>query len=195
MELQHVNLKIYAQNSEPPAFEEFIPVFHSWIQDKICEELLIDVADYGHVPAGPGVMLIAHEANYSVEYGTEERFGVLYNTKELREGSNRDAINHALRQTLKAALRLEEDERLKGRLKFSGQEVRLTVNRRSVTPNEQTTLTALQPDIESIFNKLYSDSTYTLKRISTDPRQRFTVHIKNNVPIDIAPLLHGIESS
>ena len=49
-------------------------VFHQWIRDSVCPEMLIDVADYRHVPAGPGVMLIGHEANYSLD-NRENRLG------------------------------------------------------------------------------------------------------------------------
>ena len=60
MNVQHVNVKIFA---EDPAIEldGAIPVFHRWIQRNVCEELLIDVADYRHVPAGPGVLLVGHD--------------------------------------------------------------------------------------------------------------------------------------
>ena len=65
--VEHVQVKIFAR--EPAAIDlaDAIPVFHRWIQEQVSEELLVDVADYRHVPDGPGVMLIAHEANYSLD--------------------------------------------------------------------------------------------------------------------------------
>ncbi len=71
--VQHVKVKIFAREPVSIDLADAIPVFHSWIQDRVCEELLIDVADYRHVAAGPGVMLIAHEANYSLD-NTDNRF-------------------------------------------------------------------------------------------------------------------------
>ena len=51
-----------AEESQREAdLEPLIPIFHGWIQDQVSEELLLDVADYRHVPAGPGVMLIGLE--------------------------------------------------------------------------------------------------------------------------------------
>ena len=46
----------------PARFElaDAVAVFHQWIRDGVCPEMLIDVADYRHVPAGPGVLLIGH---------------------------------------------------------------------------------------------------------------------------------------
>ena len=67
MNIDHVNVKVFAK--APVDLAAAIPVFHRWIQEGACEELLIDVADYRHVPAGPGVVLIGHEANYSLDCG------------------------------------------------------------------------------------------------------------------------------
>jgi len=61
MQLQHVNVKLLVQNAPGANLEPLIPVFHSWIENQNGDELLIDVADYTHVPAGPGVVLIGHE--------------------------------------------------------------------------------------------------------------------------------------
>src|SRR4029077_10076795 len=67
MELQHVNVKLIVRTPEEVDLEPLIPIFHGWIQGRVCDELLLDIADYRHVPAGPGVVLIGHEADYSVD--------------------------------------------------------------------------------------------------------------------------------
>ena len=77
--VQHVNVKIFAREAAIN-LADATPVFHRWIQERVCEEVLIDVADYRHVPDGPGVLLIAHEANYSLDMA-EGRLGLLYNRK------------------------------------------------------------------------------------------------------------------
>ena len=53
MQLQHVNVKLLVQNPKEVDLEPLIPVFQSWIQDQAGGELLLDVADYRHVDAGP----------------------------------------------------------------------------------------------------------------------------------------------
>ncbi|MCG8364404.1 MAG: hypothetical protein MJA27_13865, partial [Pseudanabaenales cyanobacterium] len=64
--VQHVNVKIFLKGPEVSK-EDAINVFHSWIQDQKLDDQLIDVADYSHVPEGPGVMLIGHNAFYSFD--------------------------------------------------------------------------------------------------------------------------------
>lgn len=46
--------------------EPVLQVLHRCIQRGWLEGALLDVADYRHVPAGPGVMLVAHDVDYSV---------------------------------------------------------------------------------------------------------------------------------
>lgn len=80
MELQHVNVKIYVEDASKIDFPQLNPVFQTWIQNKLTSELLIDVADYLHVPAGPGMVLVGLEADYSLDH-TNYRWGLRYNRK------------------------------------------------------------------------------------------------------------------
>ena len=48
--------------------EPAITVFHRCIQRGWLEGRLIDVADYRHVPAGPGVMLVGHDVEYALSH-------------------------------------------------------------------------------------------------------------------------------
>src|ERR1700746_3625292 len=111
--LQHINVKLLVQNPEEVDLEPLIPVFHEWIRDQVGEGLLLDVADYRHVDAGPGVVLIGHEGNYSVD-NTDGRLGVRYNRKAAVNGSNQDALRQAMRASLVACQRLESEPRLEG---------------------------------------------------------------------------------
>ncbi len=74
--MQHVNIKIFADRADIQ-IGDAVEVFHQWIQEGAAPELLIDVADYKHVPDGPGVMLIGHQANYSLDE-TGGKLGLLF---------------------------------------------------------------------------------------------------------------------
>ena len=59
-----------------------IPIFHSWIQKQsIPGHLLIDVHDYSHVHDGPGILLVAHEGNFSLDT-SDGRPGLVYVRKQ-----------------------------------------------------------------------------------------------------------------
>src|SRR5580692_979536 len=84
--VQHINVKIFVADATPVDVGDAVGVFHQWIKDSVCPEMLIDVAEYRHVPAGPGVLLIGLEANYSFDE-RENRLGLLYNRKAPLEGT------------------------------------------------------------------------------------------------------------
>ena len=177
MELQHVNVKIYARTATVSP-EAVIPVFHEWIRaGAVADELLIDVADYGHVPAGPGVMLVGHEAFYSLEPGTEERLGLLYNQRVRRDGSNVDRILHALFRAAEACARLESDARLSG-ISFDAGDLRLFVNDRALAPNVPETFVAARPDLTAALGTFFGGADFTCEYLEQDPRERFTVVVK-----------------
>ncbi len=52
--IQHINMKIFVKDPSAIHLADAVGVFHHWIRDSVCPELLIDVADYTHVHEGPG---------------------------------------------------------------------------------------------------------------------------------------------
>jgi hypothetical protein len=66
VDIQQLAIKVFAR---PGSFDQgaLIPIFHNWIRERrLGDVVLIDVADYRHVPEGPGVMLIADEAHWAI---------------------------------------------------------------------------------------------------------------------------------
>src|SRR3990172_1125290 len=192
MDIQYLSLKIYAERQNS-SLEAFIPVFHSWIQEDACEELLIDVANYSHVPAGPGVMLIAHEANYAVEFGAENRFGFLYKTKIKMDGSNLEKLQRVFQQTLKAAIRLQEARHVSTFLPYI---FRLVFDRRSGIENTNKDFLELNPALVQFAKLLTGSDAFKLSRVSQNPRERLTIEITNSgEQADIGKLLQNIETN
>src|SRR5208337_2157557 len=134
MEFQHVNVKLFVKNAEEFDLASLIPVFHSWIQNQASGELLLDVADYRHVRSGPGVVLIGHQGNYSLD-DTGNRQGVQYNRKAAMGGDNQDRLAQATQSALAACHRLETEPRLDGAIQFDGHEIEVSINDRLLAPN------------------------------------------------------------
>src|SRR6267142_1781081 len=175
-QLQHINVKLLVKNPVELDLQPLIPVFHSWIQDPFPGELLLDIADYRHVPAGPGVVLIGHEGDYSVD-NTDSRLGVRYNRKAALEGSNEDRLKQAARAAFTACRRLESDPRLAGKLRFNGQEIEIFINDRLLAPNSDATREAADSDLRIFFQNLFRGSEYSMS-YGSDPRKLFTVSVK-----------------
>jgi len=190
MTLQHVNVKLLLQNPADARLEPLIPVFHSWIEAQNGDELLIDVADYTHVPAGPGIVLIGHEGNYSVD-NTGNRLGVRYNRKAAVDGGNQGSLAQAARSALSACRRLEEEPRLNGKFRFNGQEIEIFVNDRLIAPNNAATREALDADLRSFSGKLFRGKEYSIS-YNDDPRSLFTAFVRSAQPSSAAELLQTL---
>jgi hypothetical protein len=167
--IQHINLKIFI--ADPGAIElaDAVGVFHQWIRDSVCPEMLIDVADYRHVSAGPGILLIGHEANYSFD-NRENRLGLLYNRKAALDGTFQTKLAQAHRAALDACDRLEQEAPFRGKLKFDRNTLEIFINDRLLAPNNDETWQALRPEFEKYF------AGHTIQR-EGEPRDLFRVAI------------------
>src|SRR2546422_8521467 len=82
MDSHKFGVKLFFTNPAAKPLKDFIPVFHGWIQRQALPgHLLIDVHDYSHVHQGPGILLVAHEANLSIDEA-EGRRGLVYIRKQ-----------------------------------------------------------------------------------------------------------------
>lgn len=181
MNLQHVNVKVPVDGPLEIDLARFIEVFHGWVSAQSADEMLIDVADYRHVPSGPGVLLVGLEADYGMD-NAGGRFGLLYNRKAPLDGSNRDRFRAALHRALGACQRLETE--LPG-LKFDRQQFELFINDRALAPNTTETWEACQADLESFVKEDLGQGQFELQR-ETDARRRFGVTVKLSAPLELS---------
>jgi hypothetical protein len=155
-----------------------IPVFHRWIQQRDLPELLIDVADYSHVPEGPGVLLIAHEANYSLDYARNQ-LGLLYNRKAA--GGTEDQLRQGYHAALTACRRLEQEAEFKGALRFNPSHLEVVWNDRLLHPNTDESWRAVQPQAQLFFDSLFGPGKYSLER-QGEPRERLRAVVQGVTP-------------
>jgi hypothetical protein len=169
MEIQHFRVKLFATPDSHPHLGDAIPVFHRWIQEGRVPERTIDVSDYEHVPNGPGVILVCHEAIYGLDQG-KGRLGLLYNRRTVLDGSVEDRLRQAVNAAEAAAAQLEKEPEFAGKLRFDRKSWEVAVNDRALAPNTEATLAALSPVIQKIF------AGYRIDRAS-DPRELFQVTV------------------
>lgn len=186
MDPQKLQLKIFATpesaRTTPP--ELLIPIFHRWIKEHVLPELLIDVANYGHVPEGPGVVLIGHGSDYFMDEG-EGRLGLLHNRKRAGFGPA-DRLADLARRTLHAAALLERDPALEGKLRFGTGELLFRINDRRAQNNDDT-FAAVRPELEALAKRLFETS-FELTRVG-DPKELFAVRLTSTVSPPLATLL------
>jgi hypothetical protein len=187
MDAHKLQLKIYATPATAKGFEPeaVIPVFHRWIKDHALPELTIDVANYGHVPEGPGVVLIGHGSDYFLDEG-EGRLGLLHNRKRAGFAPG-ERLSDLARRTLHAAALLERD--LAGKLAFATNELLFRVNDRLAAPNTDATFASLKGELEAFGKQLFGPSApFELQRVG-GPKELFAVRFKTGANPPLATLL------
>ena len=186
MQLQHVNVKIFAAKLQID-LERLIEIFHRWVAGQTMPEMLIDIADYRHVPNGPSVLVVGHEADYALDQ-TGGRYGLLYNRKDAVAGSNHDRLQQSL-QSVAAACQQLESEFDEESLKFSRQEFEIVINDRALAPNTEETYSSAKPELDAFLSQTLGHGQFQIERQSNDPRSRFGVVVKSSQPFDLAAIM------
>jgi hypothetical protein len=190
MDAQKLQLKIYAapDSARDIQLETFIVVFHRWIKEHALPELLIDVANYAHVPEGPGVALIGHGSDYFMDEG-EGRVGLLHNRKR-SSPPPADRLTDLARRTLHAAALLERDPILSGRLRFTTTELLFRINDRLLAPNVDATFAAVKPALEQLARRIFAGP-FELARVG-GPKDLFAVRLTSPAGAPLAALLERV---
>ena len=190
--LQHVQVKFPAREAGAGAVDlaAAIPVFHRWIQEQALPGLLIDVADYRHVPEGPGVVLVAHDAIYGLDQGGG-RLGLLYNRRTALDAAPGEALAQAFRAALTACRKLEQEAEFGGALSFCGGGCEVVVNDRAAAPNDANGAARLRAVLEPLLDRLWGAGSYAVSRLG-EARDRLGLCARSNAAPAAADLLNRL---
>ena len=180
MNLQHVNVKIFVDGELTVDLERFIELFHRWVGEQSMEEMLIDVADYRHVPQGPAVLLVGREADYVIDH-SDGRYGLVYNRKAPLDGDNADRFCQALRSALKACSLLEAEL---DDLHFSRTEFQLFINDRALAPNTAETREEFQSELSAFLQDVAGECEIDIDGCK-DARTRVGAIVRLSRPLEL----------
>lgn len=172
--MDHVNIKLYATPDSRVNWPDLIPVFHRWIRENTLSGTLIDVADYAHVPEGPGILLIGHDAFYSVDNRTD-RPGFLYNRRAAAEGSDSVKLRDAYTAAVNAARKLEKDPGIH-QLRFDEKRFEVFINDRALAANNADAAQQLSAAIEDLYMERFGEKP-RIERESEDPRSLLRLQV------------------
>jgi len=186
MDSQRYSFKLAAKPGAEIPDRDLVLFFHRLIQDKAVQETCIDVADYTHVPDGPGVMLICHEAHYSLERAGGQ-LGLRCAGKRGFEGDARARIRRVLRKTLHLAHLAETHEVLGGRLQFDTSNATFWLEDRLIAPSTEATFAAFAPVLAETITGVWGASPILVRGASS--KEPFRVDITSPVAPGIVDLL------
>jgi hypothetical protein len=188
MELQKLAVKFFVEPPNAVPLTDFIEIFHGWIQ--ATDGVYHDVADYSHMYAGPGIILVAKDANIAIDESGGRR-GLVYTQKGLLVGSNRDLLRHAFRAALKNCRKLEEEPALSGKLRFAANEAVISLNDRLLGDNTRESFESIEGDVGLVSTQLFGGTAAKLER-DNDPRQRLNFHVKTSALVSVAQALENL---
>ena len=168
----------------------FIRVFHQFIREKTVEGLLIDVADYSHVPEGPGIVLIGHDVDYSIDQNAG-RTGILTLRKRIVEGNLADLLDDTVRKCLLAVKAVQEDGSTG--TSFSTSEIQVQLVDRLASPNTDAGYASFQTEFEGLAARLFGADASTERADASEPRRPLAVDLRAANPEDLDTLLARLE--
>lgn len=169
-----ISAKIYSP--EPAVRDDrFVPVFHRWIRRQAFDSVLVDVADYTHVPDGPGVMLVGHDITFSLDR-SDGRFGLFAQRRRPFAGDEIDGVVTTLQALLAVADALERDAS-DANLRLDRTRIRIEGNDRLRVSNTDQGFLNLEPIVAAAARRLFPDRDISVERSANDPRERLAVDV------------------
>lgn len=187
MHPKRIAVKLFTTHPEEGVdLDPFIPLFHRVIQQGAFEGLLVDVADYIHVPNGPGVILVGHEVDYGID-SVGGQTGLLTVRKRAGDEPLEELLQDTLRRAVGAARWLEQDGSVKIRFDYGAFE--LQVLDRLVAANDGGAFEAHRLAVERAAHRLYGDGAAVERTAIDDPRKPLGFEVRSAEPADAKTLL------
>lgn len=185
---EQINVKLFLKSSTTATGHDLMPVFHKWIQeDRIATDLMIDVADYLHVPAGPGMMLICDRSHYSWdEQGG--RPGFLYRSKHTVEGASlEERIAETVRRAAWAASQVAADLPAGKAFEADAGELHIFVQDRLRAPATEESYAALEKAVRVALSPAFGEGEVSFER-KGGPRECLGVSVRTSSEASAAEL-------
>lgn len=169
MNLYKLGIKIFVANPAVVDIRNFVPIFQRWIQQQnVPGHLLIDVHGYSHVHEGPGILLVAHEGNFSMDQG-DGQLGLVYYRKQPVPDSLKTVV-----ETAQTACRLLEAEPTLRGIKFKSDEFLIFSNDRLLAPNTP----SARSECETLIKEALGDMAVSLAPQAADTRERLAFSVR-----------------
>ena len=177
MDLQQINIKIFVSEDSQIVYTNFIKVFNRWMEEAEQDDYL-NYADYSFTHAGPGVLLISKQANYSIDY-SDLQHGFLYNQKHNVSGENQEKIHNSFIKALSLAEKLQSSSELEEQVRFDGNQTLFFINNRNIATNTDKSFELVQEELRPILELMYGNHDFVLSRAYEDPRKRFGIRVSS----------------
>lgn len=137
----------FSQQLSDSTFLAAIPLFHRWIQQKAVPGLLLDVADYSHIPTDARLILMGHDVEYGLIQTDDatEFWHTRYFSRMAEQPSAEAAVAQLVAEGLASAEKIASDL---GEIALNNYRLRFLDRLR--VPNSAETLPQLLPILQTL---------------------------------------------
>jgi hypothetical protein len=180
--LQRLNLKLFLEAAAGFDMDEIsdrlLVVFGRWRLEE--GEEIIDLADYAHVPEGPGIILISHRWHFGIDWDGGKP-GLFFSSRKSLKGTLAERIAQALRGLLDKGERLLAEAEISPAVRPRCGELEIIVNDRLLFPNTAEADAQVRPAVGEVVKRLYGGAQVHVERES-DPGRRLGYRVRAAVP-------------
>ena len=183
--LQRIQIKVATDSPPGLNLNPFLEIFGRWRKEKDDPAEWVDVADYAHIPRGPGIVLIGQRCNFSFDLAPPGP-GILYTAKKGLSGTHEEKILTAFQWCLDLTNRLASEEEFPNDVKLRTDSFEIRFNDRLETPNNSSTDQELRLPLRSVLDILFGQHSCDLSP-QTDPVQcyGFSLVAKRAEPLEV----------
>ncbi len=183
-DLQRVAVKMLTDAPLDLNLNPFLSIFGRWRTEKEHPGVWVDLADYAHMPRGPGIVLIGKNCNFSFDMGGAAP-GPLYVSKQGLEGTPEDRLASVLRSCFELTRRLLAEAEFPASVHLRTGSLELTFNDRLETPNDAATDHTLRPVVLTTLDRLLGAGGYHLA-LEPDSNRRygFSIQARGSDPLE-----------
>ena len=184
MDIQKIAIKLFTDTPEIIDLNPFLSIFARWRHNKSHSAEWVDLADYAHVPKGPGILLIGQQGNLSLDLA-EPGSGILWNNKKGLSGSIEDRIIETFRRGITLAHQLTSEIDYPKTFKPRPGFLQLSFNDRLELPNDPNTELLLRSSVNKAMDALLRPKNYKMIQESDSSRRYgFIIHSDSTDSID-----------
>lgn len=192
IDLQRISVKILTDALPILKLDSFLNIFGRWRTDAAHPAQWVDLADYAHMPNGPGIVLVGKLCNFSFDLGAGAP-GLLYAGKKGLAGTTEDRLKAVLLAGFRMSQRLVAEEEFPAGIHLLPGSLELIFNDRLETPNNAATDRLLRPAVRAVLDRLCGPGAYQLTP-QPDPGRRYGFTVMAPKPATVETAIARLES-
>lgn len=189
-DLQRIDWKVFVEGPRGFSVDPVLTVFDRWRQETDAPSDWVDLADYGHMPRGPRVMMAGKREHFVLDTN-EPGLGLLLQNRAKLDGSVEERFLEALKRHLTLAVRLTGEAEWPTTLEVQGGSWSVAINDRLGFPNTSETQATLKEGLVAALDKAFGAGGYTLTR-DEDPERRYGYSITVATARTVAEILGSL---